>query len=230
MRLTVPHYYDFGPDRDLLGGDLLGPDDWDSLRVDGEGIFRFPEHPDEYARLVEESAWQERRARAIAGWIAESGARTVASYGVGPGIVETWLGRLVPEVHLILSDIAPRTVERLRVHFADADVRLHDFCREDPFDADLHLFNGVDTELHDKAWRDVLRRFREERVLFFPGITLGLRVIAGELWCRRPGRRPMRAGWWRTKDRFDELTEPTHHVRRLRAGRAGVAWLLEPRR
>ena len=23
MRLTLPHYYDFGPDRDLLGGDLL---------------------------------------------------------------------------------------------------------------------------------------------------------------------------------------------------------------
>ena len=229
MRITLPHYYDFGPDRHLLGGDLLGPEDWDSLRVDGEGIFRFPADHGEYARLVEESEWQERRARALAGWIGDAGAKTVASYGVGPGIVETWLLQLVPDVELVLSDIAPRTVERLREHFVDCDVHLHDFCRERPLDADLHVFNGVDTELHDKAWRDVLRRFSDRRVLFFPNITLGARVLAGELWCRRPGRRPMRAGWWRTKGRFDELTQPTHEVRRLKAGRAGVAWMLEPR-
>jgi hypothetical protein len=230
MRLTVPHYYDFGPDRDLLGGDLLGPEEWDSLRIEGRGIFRFPEDPREYERLVAESDWQERRARALAGWLAELGVGTVASYGVGPGIVEAWLLRLVPDVRQVLADIAPRTVERLRVHFDDADVHLHDFCRDEPLDAELHLFNGVDTELNDDAWRDVLRRFRERRVLFFPNITFGARVIAGELWCRRPGRRPMRAGWWRTKGRFDELTAPTHDVRRLDGGRAGVAWMLEPKR
>jgi len=230
MRLTLPHYYDFGPDRDLLGGDLLGPEDWDSLRIEGQGTFQFPLDPGSYRELVERSGWQARRARALARWIGESGARTVASYGVGPGIVEAWLRKLSPDVSLVLADYAPRTVEGLRVHFPDLEVHLHDFCREQPLDAELHLFNGVDTELHDQAWRDVLRRFADRRVLFFPNITLGARVLAGELWCRRPGRRPMRAGWWRTKGRFDELTSPTHEISRLTAGRAGVAWMLEPRR
>lgn len=229
MRLTLPHYYDFGPDRDLLGEDLLGPDDWDSLRVEGRGIFRFPAEADEYEKLVSESEWQERRARALAGWISESGAASLATYGVGPGIVETWLGRLVPDLRLVLSDIAPRTVERLKVHFDDAEVHLHDFCREQPLDAELHLFNGVDTELHDRMWRDVLRRFSDHRVIFFPGIALGPKVIAGELWTRRPGRRPMRAGWWRTRDRFEELFRPTHDLQRLRAPGVAPAWLLEPR-
>ena len=182
MRLTLPHYYDFGPDRDLLGGDRLGPLDWDSLRVDGRGIFRFPADPEEYERLVEESEWQERRARALAGWLAESRARTVASYGVGPGIAETWLRRLVPEIRLVLTDIAPRTVDLLRFHFDADDVHLHDFCREQPLEADLHLFNGVDTELNDEAWRDVLRRFSDRRVLLFPNITLGTRT-----WSERSG-------------------------------------------
>lgn len=230
MRLTLPHYYDFGPDRELLGGDLLGPDDWDSLRVEGRGIFRFPADPGEYAKLVAESSWQERRARALAGWIADAGAETVASYGVGPGIVESWLLRLIPGLRLELSDIAPRTVERLKVHFAEAGIHLHDFCREQPLDADLHLFNGVDTELHDRMWRDVFRRFADRRVLFFPNIPLGPKVIVGEIWARRPGRRPMRAGWWRTKGRFEEMMRPTHEVRRLHGGRAGTAWMLEPRR
>jgi hypothetical protein len=230
VRLTLPHYYDFGPDRGLLGEDLLGPDDWDSLRVEGRGIFRFPADPDEYARLVSESEWQERRARALAEWIGDTGASSLASYGVGPGIVETWLTRLQPGLRLVLSDIAPRTVERLRGHFPDTEVRLHDFCRGRPLDAELHLFNGVDTELHDRMWRDVFRRFSGKRVLFFPGIALGPKVIAGELWCRRPGKRPMRAGWWRTKDRFEELMRPTHDVHRLRAPRVAPGWLLEPRR
>ena len=229
MRLTVHHYYDFGPDRHLLAGDLLGPEDWDRLRIEGQGIFRFPAAPADYAKLVAESDWQERRARAVAGWIREAGAGSVASYGVGPGIVESWLRELTPDLELVLSDIAPRTVERIRSHFPDCEVHLHDFCREGPLDADLQLFNGIDTEIHDKGWRDVFRRFADQRVLFFPNITFGARVIAGELWCRRPGRRPMRAGWWRTKDRFDELTRPTHDVSRLDGGRAGVAWMLEPR-
>jgi hypothetical protein len=229
VRLTVPHYYDFGPDRDLLGEDLFGPEDWDALRVDGEGIFRFPADPGEFARLVEESDWQERRARALAGWIDESGARTVASYGVGPGIVERWLETLVPDVRLTLSEIGPRTVERLRHHFPDTEVHRHDFCREPPLDADLHMFNGVDTELSDDAWRDVLRRFARCRVLFLPNITLRAKVIVGEIRCRRPGRRPLRAGWWRTKDRFDELFAPTHEARRLDSREAGTGWMLEPR-
>ena len=229
MRLTLPHYYDFGPDRELLGEDLLGPDDWDSLRVEGRGSFRFPADPGEYAQLVAESGWQERRARAVAGWIADAGATSVATYGVGPGIVETWLRRLLPDVRLVLSDIAPLTVERLKIHFADLEVHRHDFCREQPLDADLHLFNGVDTELHDSLWRDVFRRFSDRRVVFFPNIPLGPKVIAGELWTRRPGRRPMRAGWWRTKDRFEQLMEPTHDIRRLRAKGVAPAWLLEPR-
>jgi hypothetical protein len=229
VRLTVPHYYDFGPDRDLLGEDLLGPEDWDALRVDGEGIFRFPADPADFARLVEESEWQERRARALAVWIEQSGATTVASYGVGPGIVERWLETLIPHVSLVMSEIAPRTLERLKRHFPNTPVHHHDFCREAPLDAELHLFNGVDTELSDDAWRDVLRRFSDRRVLILPNITLGAKALVGELWCRRPGRRPMRAGWFRTKGRFDELAEPTHEYTRLDGGQVGIAWMLEPR-
>ena len=229
MRLTVSHYYDFGADRSLLGAELLGPEDWDALRIEGEGIFRFPEDHDDWERMVTENDWQCRRAQTVISWLEPLGVRSVASYGVGPALVERWIQRLRPQWCLALTDIAPRTVDRLEAHFPGVEVRRHDFCREEPVDADVHLFNCVDTELPDQMWRDVFRRFGSRSVLFFPCITFGWRVIARELWCRRPGRDPMRAGWWRTKGRIDELAQPTHQVRRLRAGRAGTAWLLEPR-
>lgn len=229
MRLTVPHYYDFGPDRHLLGADRFGPNDWDRLRTEGSGLFRFPADHGEWRRLIETSPWQERRARALAGWIDRLDVESVASYGAGPGIVEAWLRELVPEVRLTLTDVAPLTVERLTEHFGGVDVRTHDFCRDRPIAADLQVFNGVDTELNDRQWRDVLRRFANETVLLFPNITFGVRAALGEAWCRRPGRRPMRAGWWRTKGRFDDLARTSHDARRLAGGRAGNAWLLEPR-
>ncbi|MGI8460472.1 MAG: hypothetical protein ACR2OC_02380 [Solirubrobacterales bacterium] len=229
MKLTVPHYYDFGEDRPLVGDDLLNPDAWDNLRTESNTIFVF--HPDreEWDREIAGNAYQERRARQLIEWVEPGGVTRIASYGVGPAPVERWVHNLKPNWQLQLTDYGPRTVERLKTHFPEAETRRHNFVLDLPLKAELHLFCCVDTELTDEEWKLVLRNFSACRMLIYPCATFGLLTIVGELRQRGPGKKPTRCGFWRTKSRFDELISATHDLRRLESRRAGTAWLCEPK-
>src|SRR5213078_3904021 len=105
------------------------------------------------------------RAREIDRLLDAKGVKTLASYGVGGGPLELWLQRLRPERRLLLTDYAPQTVERLRRLFPEADVRVHDLARDPPLEADGHLPHRVDTELTNREWRELLRRFADETLL-----------------------------------------------------------------
>ena len=41
------------------------------------------------------------------------GARTLASYGVGTAVLELWLARIRPARHLVVTEFAPETADRL---------------------------------------------------------------------------------------------------------------------
>ena len=60
--------------------------------------------------------------RIIDRWPEGEGVETLASYGVGGGVLEWWLLHIRPERHLVLADYAPETVERLRKLFPSAGV------------------------------------------------------------------------------------------------------------
>ena len=229
MRLTVPHYHDFGADRKLVGDDLLNPEAWDNLRIESSTMFVF--HPDreEWDREITQNAYQEKRARQVVEWLDPRGIETIASYGVGPAPVERWINRLRPDWRFTLTDYAPRTVERLRSHFPEAESRQHDFINDDPLEAGLHFFCCIDTELTDEQWQLVLRNFRGRTLLIYPCATFGLLTIVGELRQRGPGKNPTRCGYWRTKGRFEELIDPTHEPQRLTSRKAGTAWLCTPK-
>src|SRR6266542_5605994 len=62
------------------------------------------------------------RVRIIDRWPEGEGVETLASYGVGGGVLEWWLLHIRPERHLVLADYAPETVERLRKLFPSAGV------------------------------------------------------------------------------------------------------------
>jgi hypothetical protein len=230
MRLTVPHFHDFGEDRPLVGDDLLNPDAWDRLRTKSDGIFALPGDREEWDRRVAADTYQERRARAVVAWLDRLEVEHLASYGVGAAPVERWIQRLRPNLRLSVTDFGGLTVERLRQHFEGVAVHHHDFLRDEPLEADLHLFCCVDTDLSDDQWRLVFRNFSGARMLFYPCITFGVRAMIGELRHRRPGRNAIHCGYWRTKGRFDELVSTTHDPERLRDRRAGTAWLCHPRR
>jgi hypothetical protein len=228
VRLTVRHVFDFGPDRALVGDDLVRPQAWDALRTQTAGPFAIAHDRAELERMAHEHPEIEARARAVDRVLDDRGAETLASYGVGAGLPEAWLHRVRPQRPLVLTDYAPETVERLRALFPGVDVRRHDLLRDPPVAADAHLFHRIDTELANADWRAVFGRFAGEVVVVVATEIADLPRIAAEVRHRLRNRHVTRAGWMRNRAAFEWLFEPTHLAIPHRFGDLD-GWVLEPR-
>jgi hypothetical protein len=231
MRLTIPHYYDFGEDRTLVGDDLVNPGSWDALRTRTEGPFALPPTRAEWDAVLDSHPELQQRGAAIAAWLGERDVGHLASYGVGGASIEGVLNRLRPDMELTLGEYAPATVARLGEVFPEADAVHHDLLADPPLEADMHLFHRIDTEFTNRQWRGIMERFRQVPVL----------LVATELvedwarvmmeWRRRGGirRRATKCGVIRSRDAFEALWRNTHSATRLQFNDL-QAWSLEPLR
>lgn len=230
MRLTLPAYYDFGPDRNLVGDDLSTAEAWDALRTGTRsGPFSLPGARAEWERAADQRHEIRERARKIDAWLEAQSIRRLVSYGVGGAILELWLSRLGPERELVVTEYAPRTAARLAEVFPEAEVRLHDLLVDAPLEADLHLFHRIGAEFTNREWKAILRRFQEQRVLFVAEGTINWRAGLRGLptWIRK--RRGTRTGLMRNRAAFQSLWARTHSGEPLRLYDLD-AWSLEPRR
>jgi hypothetical protein len=222
------HHFDFGPDRAVVGDDLVRAEAWDALRLRTVGAFSVAASREELDRTADGRPEIGDRARAIERWLEQRRVDALASYGVGGGVLEAWLLRLRPERPLVLTDYGQETVERLRSLFPEAEVIRHDLLRDAPLDADAHLFHRVDTELTDEQWREVLRRFAGKTILVVATEVATVPRLARELLLRARNRHLTRAGWLRTRDSFEELWRETHVAEAVRLHDLD-GWALTPR-
>lgn len=230
MRITVPHYFDFGADRALVGDNLVRPEAWDALRTQTDGPFALPATREQWELVADERRDIRDRAKAIDELAERRGVKRLASYGVGGAPLECWLQRLRPDRELVVTEYAPSTVERLEQVFPEAEVRRHDLFVDPPVEADLHLFHRIDTEFSNKQWRSIFESFRAVPVLLVASeVATTERVVA--LLKALPGklrRRATRAGVIRNADAFEALWRTTHTGRRVRMSDL-EAWELAPR-
>ena len=190
----------------------MRPEAWDRLRTTTSGVFALPPTREEFVRRAEERADIEGRARAIDAWLEEHGAEVVASYGVGGASLEWWLHKLRPRRKLIVTDYGGATVQRLAEIFPEADVRYHDFSREQPLPADVHLFHRIDAELTNSEWQAVFTRFARVPILVVATEVLDVRALVRELRLRRglKQRHATKAGFIRSDAAFEALWRNTH--------------------
>ena len=224
MKLEITHRFRFGSERTLVGPELAGRERWDALRLGSQGPFALPGTRVELEALADADELTRRRAEELDALI---GARTLASYGVGTAVLELWLARIRPARHLVVTEFAPETADRLLSLLPELEVHHHDLRRDGPLEADIHLFFRIDTELADGTFRDVLGRFAGARVVVAATELLTLRALARELSTRLRGD-ATRAGVVRTRDVFESLWESTHDAQRLAIADLH-GWLLEPR-
>ncbi len=227
--VTIPHLVDLGADARLIGRSLEGPAAWDALRTGGSGAFALPETRDQWEAAADAQPAMDGRMRAVATTMGELGAASVASYGVGTGIPELWLRRVAPRFQLTATEAAPQTAERLRTLFGAEEVVVHDLSKDAPLRADAHLFHRIDTELANRAWHRVFRRFAGEQIVVVATDVLPwqrMRIDVRELPFRwRAGWQ--RAGWLRTAGAFESLWAATHEGRRTPFGDL-EGWVLTP--
>lgn len=228
VRLTLPHRYDFGADADVIGEELLRPEAWDRVRLRTKGPFSIASDRDELEGQADRRPEIETRMRAVDAVLRDRGSRRVASYGVGGALAELWLLRIDPLRRLLVTDYAPKTVERVRELLPEAEVSRYDLLLDAPLDADVHLFHRIDTELDNRRWRQVYERFRRETIVVVAGEVLPPREIPRQLISAIRNRHVTAAGWTRTIPAFESLWRRTHRSTHAVFGdRDG--WVLDPR-
>jgi hypothetical protein len=225
LKITLPHRFDFGEDRELVGEDLLRPEAWDALRTQTDGPFGIPS--DLEAAADAQPALRDR-ATAIAEVLDGWNTQHLVSYGVGTALPELWLQRVRPDLRLTLTEYAPGTVARLQELLPDADVRQHDL-RDGPAEGDAHLLHRLDTDLSNADWKTVFGAFAGVRVIVVATEVMPWRqaLYRWQLLRRMP-ESASNAGWVRTRAAFEALWRKTHTSRPFRAG-DHEAWALEPR-
>jgi hypothetical protein len=222
------HHFDFGPDRAVIGDDLVRAEAWDALRTRTDGAFSVAASREDLERTADGRPEIGERAQAIERWLEKRDVDALASYGVGGGVLEAWLLRLRPEWRLTLTDYGPETVERLLTLFPEAEVVRHDLLRDVPLDAQVHLFHRIDTELTDDQWHEVLRRFADATILVVATEVATPRRLGQELLLRTRSRHLTRAGWLRTRGSFEALWKGTHEAEALQLHDL-EGWALTPR-
>src|SRR4051794_41409381 len=93
MRLTIPHYYDFGADRVHVGDDLVRAEAWDALRLNTDGAFSVPATRAAWEEAAAGRPEIEARAERIVAVARERGARRLAPHRPGAGRLPPWVRR-----------------------------------------------------------------------------------------------------------------------------------------
>jgi hypothetical protein len=231
MRITVPHYFDFGADREFVGADLVRPEAWDAIRTQSTGDFSMPASRGEWEAQAEAHPILGERARGIDELLAERGLASsdLASYGVGGAAMECWLQRARPQRKLVLGEYAPATVDRLRQIVTEAEVHLHDLRADPPLEAEFHLFHRIDTEFDNREWKRILDRFRERSILLVANIVIDWKRAVVELKEGVLNRNATRSGLFRNRAAFEALWRDTHDADPVEVADLH-AWILTPMR
>ena len=228
MRLKIRNYFPFYEAHEVIGPDLVRPEAWDRARLSStRPDFALPEDRVDYERLVDSETAYEERARRLDHILDEFGAASVASYGVGRGVLERWLSRLSPDRALTITEYTPASLARLGQLFPEARTEVFDLRSESPLDADVHLMHRLDTELDDPEWREVFARYAEERVIFIAASQLSVWLFLWQARVRLQRRRTF-AGWLRTHDAVADLWSDTHVAESI-PGLDLDGWVLVPR-
>ena len=227
MRITIPHFYDFGQQGAELGDALNTPQAWDSLRTGSPGAFAMATDCDAWEQQSRQNSIVRTRAKDLCNELATLGARSLASYGVGGAILEYWVRELSPDLALTITENAPATLSRLELFFPEAAVALHDILNEDPVSADVHLLHRIDTEFSNDELSRIIARLQNETVIVIATRLLDLRAVLGELRQRlKPGA--TRAGLQRTRAVFEETWRDSHAIERHSFGDL-EGWILTPK-
>jgi hypothetical protein len=228
VRITVPHYFDFGEERALVGDDLVRPEAWDAIRTQSSGAFALPAERAEWERITDEREDIAEQARALDAAIEDRGGGSLASYGVGAAFLELWLHRIRPQRPLAIGEYAPATVARLQELFTEAEVHQHDLLTDPPLAGDWHLFSRIDTEFSNRQWRQILERFADRRVVVIAGDLIDWRGALAELRIKMRTRNATRSGVVRNRPAFEALWRRTHEAEPLQIHDLD-GWVLTPR-
>ena len=224
MRITLKHYYYFGPVREKVGH-TLDSDSWDSLRVlTDDPHFSIPDSRDSFG-LTAEKVYNQDIVQQIVLLIKARKYKRVISFGVGRAFLEYNIKRVLPEVHLSCLDYSPKAIERLKQVFPECDeigcfdMRTDIYIKYSEPDT-LFLFYRISTEFSNDEWERIFGRLYDDNilsVLFVPTEVANTWDIIKNLLRRTlyqlQNKDVTFAGYIRNRESLEQLYSPKYKVK-----------------
>jgi len=222
MKITMKHYYYFGRNSQAVGKNLLLPSSWDAIRTDDnqETPFSVPKERDKWVEKCRNHKSMADRAMAITDFLKSQRSKyqRVNSFGVGGGFMEYNLKKNYPEILLNCSDFTPKTVQRLKEVFLEADnIEVFNMMNDRWVNSGsdtLYLLCRLDADFSNEQWDIIFRKIHQrgiENVLFVPcdvsTIRFLIREKLGYFIQLLKGRKMTFAGYLRNKDQLKSLFE-----------------------
>jgi hypothetical protein len=222
IRLTVPHWYGFGPGIAKSRSAVLTDEEWDRLR-ERDTAFGFGRSREAWIANAQSNAALIRRAEAVAALLKTWAAGRLVSVGVGTALFEFLLKFEIPDLVLRCGDWSPESMRLLRERFVECESVERMDLRQPMWAHDkdeVVLFNRVDMELTDSEWHQCFTHLANvgvKRIVWIPcGLLNGRLMVAeirGVLAGIGRGRQLARSGYLRTPARMRELFSD-HYDRR----------------
>lgn len=171
------HYFYFGNRLSQTSNKILNQENWDSLRIDGEGgePFAIEKNVEEYEKNCKNHREYEEVAQIICKELRSNNAQCVISCGVGKGILEWHIKRSMPQLRLECTDYTIKAIERLKMVFEACDeAYVFDMVNGDYAilkHCDYLIMYRVSTEFDRDTWRNIFRAMKKagiKKIVFIP--------------------------------------------------------------
>ncbi len=215
--MKAKHYYLFSDEiTDKMSGTSLNEENWDYLRkADNKSVFSLEEDIENYERNCEGRDSYIETASIISEYLntKEDFSGKIVSLGVGKGILEYHIKKILPNVYIECTDYTKDAIEKLKKVFIKADkCSVFDmlngdyagFCKES-----IIIMHRVSTEFNRKQWNAIFFKLFKagiKNIIFIPTEIASLKIMVQEkknyLKNRIKRRRQIFCGWLYSESEF----------------------------
>lgn len=233
--MKIKHYFCF--DKEIqykMTSEKLNDQNWDILRTDEtKSPFAIERSVTEYEKNCEESLEYKRVAERICESIKKNGYQNLVSVGVGKGILEWHIKKMLPELNIECTDYTKESVNLLKNVFLNCDnFRVFDIMKDDysVFGKDtVIMMYRVSTEFDNKQWCQIFDKLYNagiENIIFVPTEILNLKIALHEkMWLGinyLRNKRSIFCGWMYSQGEFLRFFKGTNNKRKYIVKRTNI--------
>lgn len=187
--MKIKHFYSF----DLnfiknIKSDKLDKSSWEILRADNQNSdFSIEKSREDYIESCENSDDYQKAAKKICHITSLHNWNKIVSLGVGKGILEYHIKKLLPEVEIICTDYTQNSLELLK----NVLLECNNFQVFDMLNDDWRIFKEMDalimfrlsTEFSQKQWYHIFKEMHAagiKNVIFIPTELLNIKILLNE--------------------------------------------------
>lgn len=187
--MKTKHFYSFSEEViKKMKSHKLDMDGWEALRTDNQrGVFSIERTREDYVKSCESREEYREAAEKIKEIVNAHGWNRMISMGVGKGILEYHIKKLIPEMDIECADYTQSSLELLQQVLTECDdFRVFDMMRDDWSslkEADAIILYRLSTEFTEDQWIEIFGKMYEagiQYIIYVPTELLDFQILVKE--------------------------------------------------